>query len=136
MCVFVHSCLGCYVLTPFQMQRLCGNKLDTWMWTTNRAERRAWIWNVVMDCFKVRYDPVELPRRNLWRFPELPVFDSDAYRMQIMHITIRFHRPTSCECTDDTRFPLYLARWWVTQSDDGGAAAVLSVFTVPLSPLF
>lgn len=77
--------------------------------------------------------------------------------MQIMHITVRFHRPTRCECTDHTRFPPYLARWLATQSDEGGAttvkpdsvtgfmssdrhyhgaSAVLSVFTVRLSPLF
>jgi hypothetical protein len=39
----------------------------------NRAERRAWrIWNLAMDCFQVRYNPAGLPRRNLWRLPELP----------------------------------------------------------------
>lgn len=148
MCVFVHSSLVCYVLTPFQMQRLCGIKLDPWMWTMNRAERRAWrLWNVVMDCFWVRYDPAGLPRRNVWRLPELPAFDYDSYRMQIIHITVRFHRATSCECTHS---------WLATQSDEGGAttvkpawqvschqidrchgaAAVLSIFTVLLSPLF
>jgi hypothetical protein len=88
------------------------------------------------------------------KIPRITLFDSNAYRM---HITVRFRRPTSCEYTDHTQFPPYLAPWLATQSDEGGAtavkpdsvtgfmssdehchgaAAVLGVFTVRLSPLF